>query len=120
MRDDAYLCYKTIMSLDDTSLDEIKNTRKKPWFVYILCCADNTLYCGISVNIEQRLEMHNGIRKAGAKYTKGRRPVTLVACREVATQSQALQLEILVKKQPKKHKISFLQNYQAPQENKDE
>jgi len=48
-----------------------------PHFVYILKCADGTLYAGCTNNLERRLEQHND-SKRGAHYTKIRRPVTLV------------------------------------------
>ena len=46
------------------------------WFVYILKCSDNTLYTGITTDIERRIKEHNSSNK-GAKYTKTRRPVKL-------------------------------------------
>lgn len=48
-----------------------------PWFVYLLRCSDQTLYTGITTNLEQRFQEHNHSAK-GAKYTRGRRPVRLV------------------------------------------
>ncbi|MFZ5697331.1 MAG: GIY-YIG nuclease family protein [Pseudomonadota bacterium] len=52
------------------------------WFVYLLRCADGTLYAGITTNLDRRLAEHNA-GKAGAKYTRTRRPVVL-AWHEVA------------------------------------
>lgn len=92
-------------------LHEIEKKNVLDWFVYILRCADNTLYCGITKNIEQRIQMHNGTRKGGAKYTSGRRPVELMAYAQVATRSEALLLEISIKKMPKIQKISFVQKF---------
>lgn len=46
------------------------------WFVYLLRCADGTLYAGITTDLDRRLAEHNS-GKAGAKYTRARRPVTL-------------------------------------------
>ena len=91
-------------------LHEKENKSVFHWFVYILRCTDNTLYCGITKNIEQRLEMHNGMRVGGAKYTRGRGPVELVVYTQVATQREALLLEKRIKKMPKKQKISFVQD----------
>lgn len=93
--------------------NEIEKKNDLVWFVYILCCADNTLYCGITKNIEERIEKHNGIRKGGAKYTSGRRPVELRAYAQVATRSEALLLELSIKKMPRDQKISFVWNYNA-------
>ena len=88
---------------------ETENKNDAVWFVYLLSCSDKTLYCGITKNLEQRLEMHNGLRQGGAKYTRGRRPVELMAHTQVATKREALLLEIRIKKMPKSQKISFVQ-----------
>jgi len=66
---------------------------KNSWFVYIVRCADNSLYTGIAKDVERRIDEHNNDDKLGAKYTKARRPVTLVyqeACdsRSVATRRE--------------------------------
>lgn len=95
-------------------LHETEKSNVLHWFVYILRCADSTLYCGITKNIEQRLEMHNGIRQGGAKYTRGRRPVELVVYTQVVTQGEALLLEIRIKKIPTKQKISFVKSLNNP------
>jgi putative endonuclease len=55
------------------------------WFVYIVQCSDNTLYTGISNNLERRLKQHNSGK--GAKYTRGRTPVTLLKFFECETKS---------------------------------
>ena len=55
---------------------------------YILLCADGTLYTGWTSDIEKRLAAHNAGR--GAKYTRGRRPVTLLYSEECATKSEAM------------------------------
>ena len=78
------------------------------WFVYLLECCDGTLYCGITCNIERRLNEHNGILLGGARYTRSRRPVQLVASVSVDNRSEASKLEYLVKKTPKDRKISVL------------
>lgn len=52
-------------------------TRKRPWFLYVLRCADGTLYTGITTDPARRLKQHNAGR--GASYTKARRPVELAA-----------------------------------------
>lgn len=66
------------------------------WFVYLLKCADNTFYTGITNNLDKRLETHNQGR--GAKYTKGRRPVMLVYYEENLSRSNALKREAQMKK----------------------
>ncbi|WP_411330975.1 GIY-YIG nuclease family protein [Desulfovibrio desulfuricans] len=79
-----------------------------PWFVYLLECADGTLYCGITTNMERRLGQHNGQVPGGARYTRGRRPVRLLASRACGCKGDALRLELAVKSRPRPQKIQFL------------
>lgn len=65
---------------------------KSPWFVYLLRCADGTLYAGITTSLERRLREHNAGR-AGAKYTRARRPVVLVWQQAADDRSAASRLE---------------------------
>ncbi len=76
---------------------------KKPWFVYLLRCSDNSLYTGITTDINRRLNEHNKTNR-GAKYTRARRPVTLVYIEEVLNKSIASKREYQIKKQPKLNK----------------
>ena len=78
------------------------------WCVYLLTCADGTLYCGVTTDLARRLDMHNGILAGGARYTRGRRPVKLTACTGNLTQGEALRLEARVKKTPRAQKASLL------------
>ena len=67
--------------------------------IYILRCADNTLYCGYTTDLDRRVAEHNGAGKvAGARYTSGRRPVELVYQEVFATRSEALKREAAIKK----------------------
>jgi putative endonuclease len=50
---------------------------RSAWFVYLLRCADGTLYTGITTDVDRRLAEHNGNHGLGARYTRSRRPVTL-------------------------------------------
>ena len=74
------------------------------YFIYLVKCSDNTLYCGIAKDLERRLNEHNGVTKGGAKYTNPRRPVKLVYKEEVATLSEALKREIAIKKHTREEK----------------
>jgi putative endonuclease len=78
------------------------------WFVYILRCGDGTYYTGITNNVEKRLEAHRSGK--GAKYTRGRLPLTLEVYRTVESKSEALKLEYKVKKIPKNKKIEYLRD----------
>jgi len=75
------------------------------FFVYILRCADDTLYTGYTNNLEERLETHNGnTKKIGAKYTRGRRPVTLFYSEACDTKSIAMKREYEIKQLSRKGK----------------
>lgn len=67
------------------------------WYVYILECSDNSLYTGITKDLDKRIYDHNH-SKIGAKYTKGRRPVKLVWNQKVKDRNQASRLELEIKK----------------------
>ncbi|MDH5547391.1 MAG: GIY-YIG nuclease family protein [Gammaproteobacteria bacterium] len=76
------------------------------WFVYILRCADETLYTGIATDVERRVEEHNSSPQA-AKYTRARRPVTLVYSEEVHSRSAAAKREHEIKQLNRKAKLSL-------------
>ncbi|MGE4421253.1 MAG: GIY-YIG nuclease family protein [Pseudodesulfovibrio sp.] len=79
------------------------------WYVYLLRCADNSLYCGITNNLDRRLTAHNA--GTASKYTRARLPVSLAASVEVDGKSAALKLELAIKKLPAKRKIERLMNH---------
>ena len=68
----------------------------KQWFVYILRCNDDTLYTGMTDNLEKRLAAHNSGK--GAKYTRGRGPVNLMYSEVCDDKSHALRRESQIKK----------------------
>lgn len=68
------------------------------WHVYILRCADDTLYTGIATDVDARVAVHNAGK--GAKYTRGRLPVMLVYQEAVDSRSEALQREHAIKQMP--------------------
>ena len=76
------------------------------WKVYLVKCADNSLYCGIANDINGRIEKHNAGK--GAKYTQSRLPVELMAVSRELSRSGALTLEHYIKKQPAEEKIDEL------------
>lgn len=67
------------------------------YYVYMVKCADDTLYTGISMELERRVGEHNGSSK-GAKYTRSRRPVILVYSEEYADRRAASKREYEIKK----------------------
>lgn len=72
-------------------------------YVYLLRCADGSLYGGWTNHLSRRLAAHNA-GKAGAKYTKSRRPVTLVYCEAYGTRGEAMRREAQIKKLPRAEK----------------
>lgn len=75
-------------------------------YVYILRCADNTLYTGWTNNLEKRINNHNN--GTGAKYTKARTPVELVYFEEYETKSEALKREYAIKQLSRKNKLELI------------
>mgnify|MGYP000863863042 CR=1 FL=1 len=69
-----------------------------PWYVYIVRCADETLYTGIARNPAERVASHN--RGTGAAYTRGRRPVVLVHQEPATDRGAALRREAAIKRLP--------------------
>jgi putative endonuclease len=78
---------------------------KSNWVVYILKCSDGSLYTGITNNLDKRIATHNSGK--GAKYTQGRRPVTLLKYFEVKTKSEALKLEYCIKQMSRIEKLNL-------------
>lgn len=78
------------------------NARTPPaagiWFVYLLRCADGSLYAGITQDLERRLAEHNGDGPRGARYTRGRRPVTLAWSEAACSRSTATRREGEIKR----------------------
>ena len=78
------------------------------WFVYILQCADNTLYTGSTNNLEKRLAKHNSGN--GAKYTRIRLPVKIVYSETSENRSTANQREAAIKKLSRTEKLELIKN----------
>lgn len=81
-------------------------------YTYILRCADETLYCGWTNDLQKRLAAHNA--GAGAKYTKSRRPVTLAYYEVHESKHSAMQREAAIKKLPRQKKRLLLQTPVSP------
>ena len=78
-------------------------------YVYMLWCADNSIYTGITTNLDRRIYEHNHKTK-WASYTKGKRPVNLLWSQQSENRSTATKLEIQIKKLTKKQKIKMITN----------
>ena len=81
---------------------------ERPWQLYILRCADGTLYTGIAVDAQKRLEMHRSGH--GAKYTRGRAPLELVYLEQCPTHSDALRRELEVKALTRAQKLELIRS----------
>lgn len=79
------------------------------YFVYIVECADTTLYTGITTDLERRLSEHNQSEK-WAKYTRVRRPVTLVYSEKHASRSEACKREYAIKQLSREEKMKLIES----------
>jgi putative endonuclease len=75
------------------------------WFVYIAECADRTLYVGVARDVAARIAAHDAGR--GARYTRGRGPLRVLATRGCATKGRALRLEFAIKQLPREAKLAL-------------
>lgn len=78
------------------------------WHVYVLACADGTLYTGICRNLERRLRQHNGEISGGASYTRGRRPVSVLWSEPSADRGAAQRREAVIKALPRSEKLRLI------------
>ena len=76
------------------------------WYLYIARCADDSLYCGIALDVAERIALHDSGK--GAKYTAGRGPLVVVLTRRCATKSFALRLEHAVKQLTRRQKEALV------------
>jgi putative endonuclease len=76
-----------------------------PWSVYLARCADGTLYCGIARDVAARVAAHDAGR--GARYTRGRGPLVVVATRRFRAKGTALRVEAAVKRLPRATKLAL-------------
>jgi putative endonuclease len=76
------------------------------WYLYIIQCADQTLYTGITVDLDRRLDEHNAGR--GARYTRSRMPVSLVFSHPFPDRASASRAEYLIKQWPRARKLQLI------------
>jgi len=79
------------------------------YYLYILKCADGTLYTGITVDLVRRVKEHNS-SELGARYTRSRRPVKLVYSKEFSGRSEASKEEARIKKLSREEKLDMIKN----------
>jgi len=77
------------------------------WFVYMLRCADGTLYTGITTDVDRRVAEHNGDSGLGARYTRSRRPVTLAYVEPARDRAEAARREAAIKRLDRARKLAL-------------
>lgn len=111
---DAITCAYTIFFCQDNEAkfykvddENIFVTPISPWKVYVLKCADETLYTGVTTDLKRRVNEHN-TSKTGAKYTRNRRPVELVYFEKCDDKIDAMQREYAIKQLSRKEKLKLI------------
>ncbi|MDG2474016.1 MAG: GIY-YIG nuclease family protein [Paracoccaceae bacterium] len=79
------------------------------WILYIIRCKDNSLYTGITLNLEKRMTSHLGGK--GAKYTRGRGPFEILYTEKYPNRSEASKQEYFLKKLTSKEKLDFINEH---------
>lgn len=87
---------------------------EKTSYTYIVKCSDGTLYTGYTTDLQKRVRTHNAGK--GAKYTKSRRPVTLVYFEKFRTKEEAMRREAAIKKLPRKKKEALIEERKRSEE----
>ena len=87
----------------------MSNSKPKQWYVYILRCADDSLYTGISNDLERRVKQHNSTTGQGARYTRARQPVSLVYQEPASDRATASQREYAIKQLTRRDKLQLIQ-----------
>ncbi len=80
----------------------------KTWHVYIARCSDDSLYTGIATDVQRRIEEHNSDDRLAARYTRGRRPITLLYSEQYTTRSEASRRESEIKQMSREEKKALI------------
>jgi len=89
-----------------TSLTDI-TVVSAAWSVYLVRCADGSLYAGITTDVERRVAQHNGEQRGGARYTRTRRPVELAHREDGLDRSAAARREAELKRTSREQKLAL-------------
>ncbi len=84
------------------------------WYVYLLECADGTLYAGVTTDPSRRLRQHNGELVGGARYTRARRPVRMVYQEACADRQAACRREAEIRTYSRRRKLNLLKGGLVP------
>lgn len=85
---------------------------KEIYYTYILQCADGTLYCGYTNDVQRRVKVHG--EGKGARYTRSRLPVRLVYCETFLSKSEAMRREYRIKKLDRSQKLALIGEVKIP------
>lgn len=96
-----------------TTQSMTEHNKTTAWWVYLLRCNDNSLYAGVTTDIQRRVTEHNN-SKLGAKYTRARRPVSLAYLEAADNKSSACKREYQIRHFTKVKKEQLVSRYQAP------
>ena len=81
---------------------------KEMHYIYLVRCSDDSLYCGWTTDLKRRIDAHNGHIPGGVKYTRGRRPVTLVYAESFHQKQEAQRREYAIKRMAKTKKLRLI------------
>ena len=81
---------------------------KEMHYIYLVRCSDDSLYCGWTTDLKRRIDAHNGHISGGAKYTRGRRPVTLIYSESFHQKQEAQRREYAIKRMTKTKKLRLI------------
>jgi len=84
----------------------MKRPSGNPWFVYLLRCADGSLYTGITTDVKRRCQQHND--GTASRYTRSRRPTRLVYREAHPNRSSALKREAAIKSMTRQEKVAMI------------
>ena len=84
-------------------MSRMRRSATSPWFVYVARCADGTLYVGIALDVAARITLHDAGR--GARYTRGRGPLRVMATHRCRAKGDALRLELALKRLSRDEKL---------------
>ncbi len=97
---------RRLWQLRQNKMDHKSNTELQQWWVYMLRCADDSLYTGVTTDLVRRLDEHNGKHAGrGARYTRARRPVKLVWQEAGHDRGSALKREYELKQLSRREKL---------------
>lgn len=78
------------------------------WSVYIIRCGDDTLYTGITTDVDRRVAEHSSRGPKGAKYTRNKLPLTIVYQRKIGSRSEASKEELRIKSLTRRQKLALI------------